>query len=105
MQRKGKVVPKALAAAREAHDKFLRKLGIDPDKTPKLRGAVPPLMEKAYEPPPFPVPTSDAVPGSGTARRAIPTLNGEAGIAQVYHKGPLMVVSDFKDLKGSKRRD
>jgi hypothetical protein len=50
-------------------------------------------------------PTSDAVPGPAAKRRANKRRH-DAGdlVAQVYHKGPVMVVSDPADLIGSKRR-
>ena len=93
------------AAALEAHAKFLRKHGIDPDCKPKLRGAVASPLEAVHEYRAPTVPTSDRIPGVGPSMKQPPRLQSNLGIAQVYHKGPLMVVSNFNDLQGSRRRD
>lgn len=92
-----------MLAAQKAHDKFLRKVGVDPTKKPKLRGAVSnPLHASAGKRDVHLVPTSDSIPGNGVARKANPDC--ALPVAQVYHKGPLMVVTDMKSLDGSKRR-
>lgn len=102
--RKKRAVSKRLAAALAAHDKFLRSVGVDPASKPKLRGAVASPLASAGAARPEPtVKASDKVPGSGTARKPRPMT--DLPIAQVYHKGPLMVVSNMSDLSGSKRRN
>ncbi len=98
------VISKKLAAANAAHDKFLRKMGVDPAKKPTLRGAVPHPLESAsgnrqqsdYR-------LSDSVPGNGSRMKNKPRSN--LPVAQVYHKGPIMVVTDMSTLDGSKRRN
>jgi len=94
---------KKLLAAQAAHDKFLRSHGIDPSRKPTLRGVVKnDLVVSGNNRVTNLPPTSDKVPGSGVAQR--PTPRCDLPIAQVYHKGPLMVVTDIKTLEGSKRR-
>jgi len=95
---------KRMQAVQAAHDKFLRGLGIDPTSKPLLRGAVVnPLDASSRSAPSEPrVPLSNDIPGSGTARKPMPHCN--LPVAQTYHKGPLMVVTDMQQLEGSKRR-
>jgi hypothetical protein len=93
---------KKLLAAKAAHDKFLRSHGIDPDRKPTLRGVVKnDLVVTGNNRVTAMPPTSDKIPASGPVRK---TFVCDLPIAQVYHKGPLMVVTDMKTLDGSKRR-
>lgn len=95
---------KKMQAALADHAKFLRKLGVDPDRKPQLRGAVDnPLHAAGGERTKPHVATSDLVPGSGHVRKANPVC--QLPVAQVYHKGPVMVVTDMSELDGSKRRN
>lgn len=99
-----KKTSKRLAAAQEAHDKFLRSKGIDPSRPPTLRGAV---AEPHAPPQPRtqPLPdTSDTIPGHGPARAPRGDNAGKV-IGQPYHKGPLMVLGGKSDLATNKRRD
>lgn len=93
----------ALRKAKADHEKFLTRLGVN-TKKPKLSGVVAdPLAATGLQRDACQAPTSDHIPTSGTARKANPRV--DLPIAQVYHKGPLMVVTDMKHLAGSKRRD
>ncbi len=105
MSRKRKPPTNAKAAAKAAHEKFLRKHGIDPSRKPRLRGAVASPLDVKPERQAPTVPTSDRIPGAGPQDRRPQKPKTHFGIAQVYHKGPLMVVTNFADLEGSKRRD
>lgn len=102
MKRK-RPVSKKKQLALASHERFMRGMGIDTTKKPLLRGAVvnPLHAESGARDEPR-VSTSDKVPGNGSARRANPVL--ALPVAQVYHKGPIMVVTDPSTLDGSKRR-
>ena len=103
MKRK-KVISKRMQAALLAHDKMLRKHGIDPAKKPELRGAVDnPLHASTGKREQSQYTLSDTVPASGNRAKAKPVC--DLPIAQVYHKGPIMVVTDMRTLEGSKRRN
>jgi hypothetical protein len=93
---------KKLLAAQAAHDKFLRSYGIDPSRKPTLRGVVKnDLVVLGNNRVTAIPPTSDRIPAHGPTRQV---FTCDLPIAQPYHKGPLMVVTNFKDLEGSKRR-
>jgi hypothetical protein len=93
---------KKLLAAQAAHDKLLRSYGIDTSRKPTLRGVVKnDLVVSGNNRVTNSVPTSDRIPAHGPTRK---TFTCDLPVAQVYHKGPLMVVTDMKTLEGSKRR-
>lgn len=92
----------SLRAAKAAHDKFLRKMGIDPDRKPtRIQTAPDPLTADRHKTKQVLPPLSDSV-GNGFKRK--PSAKCDLPIAQVYHKGPIMVVTDMSSLEGSKRR-
>lgn len=92
-----------LAKARAAHDKFLRSVGVDPSKKPSLSGYVDnPLTASTGKRDTSGVSTSDKIPAGGFRRKE--NAPCDLPVAQVYHKGPLMVVTDMSTLNGSKRR-
>jgi hypothetical protein len=94
---------KSLREARAAHDAFLRSKGIDPDRKSKHVGIPPdPLNAERHAVKQELPPLSNKV-GNGFARKQV--FFADLPIAQTYHKGPLMVVTDMSTLKGSKRRD
>ena len=104
MPRRSRKLPdtKSLRDARAAHDKFLRSVGIDPDRKPRKPCAVAdPLSAERHVTKQVLPPTSDKV-GNGFKRKQSGSI--DLPIAQTYHKGPLMVVTDMDSLKGSKRR-
>lgn len=93
----------SLRAAKAAHDKFLRKMGIDPDRKPtRLRVAPDPLNANRHVTKQVLPPTSDKV-GNGYKRKSNPSC--VLPVAQTWNKGPIMVVTNYKDLEGSRRRD
>jgi hypothetical protein len=103
MARKAKrVISKKMQAALSAHDKFLRSVGFDPSRKVRLGGVIKnDLVVSGNNRVTNNIPTSDRIPAHGPTRK---TFTCDLPIAQVYHKGPLMVVTDMKTLEGSKRR-
>lgn len=91
---------KALREAKAEYDEYLRKLGFDPSKKPQVKKKGLWKPEKSND---RGVPASDRVPGNGT-RKDRETPETGLMVAQVYAKGPLMVVGSAKELVGSKRR-
>lgn len=103
-KRKRVTTNKRLLAAQAEHDKFLRKHGVDPSRKPQLRGVVTnDLVVSGNNCVTAVPPTSDRIPANGPAKRFVPKC--DLPVAQVYHKGPIMVVTDMKTLEGSKRRN
>lgn len=106
----------SLRDAKLYYDEYLRKLGFDPEKKPEIKGRGTWAPDKRMTPKEK---TSDQVPGNG-GRRTL-EMDVQSGkesadtwkaiqekksrVAQVYNKGPFMLVSDSKELKGSRRRD
>jgi hypothetical protein len=97
MPKRKRKVSARLQAARDAHDKFLRKHGI---------GSPKPL--KGHDIPSYKVEgnakLTNEVPGSGTPVGTGRHSNHGLVIGQPYHKGPLMVIQSKDDLKSNKRR-
>ena len=104
-KRKKKVVSKKEQLSILEHEKFLKKMGVDPNykrvapplKTERPQKSVPPLeIEKPdvskWEP--------------CTVKKAKPTLDSSVIIGQAYNKGNLVVLSksDSKDASTGKRR-
>lgn len=99
--------PGASAPVRQAHDAWLRSMGIDPAAPTRKRKGTPARMADITGPrtgrDPVTVPTSDAIPAPAGKRR-VHAVTSACLIAQPYHKGPLMVVQSDADLVGSRRR-
>ena len=107
-----------LKQAEKEHEKFLKSMGIDPTKKPKLNGAVE-LPNSGIERPAKSINTSDAIPSSGIAKDDVAMMRHKGiesdetikaiedrskRIAPAYNKGPLQYVSDLNDLKTNQRR-
>jgi hypothetical protein len=93
---------KRFRRAKESHDKFLKSMGIDTTKKPKVRpNTDDPLDGKRHVIKQNLPPLSNGV---GNGLKIKPAAQCDLPVAQVYHKGPLMVVTDMKSLEGSKRR-
>lgn len=116
-------MPKAKISAKDAshakHNAFLRRLGIDPTKRPRLCGAQPDVLSaKPHVRRPEAPATSDSIPGNGTRRdmqvevhagretaaTAAKTAAYGLRVAQLYPKGPYGLVSDPDHLKSNVRR-
>ena len=113
-------MPKSKISAKDAsrakHNAFLRRLGIDPTKRPRLCGAQPDVLTaKPHVRRPDAPATSDIIPGNGTRRdmqvevqagreTAAKTAAYGLRVAQLYPKGPYGLVSDPDHLKSNVRR-
>ena len=100
-RRKKKTVTKSMQSAIIEHEKYLRKMGIDPEykrtptplKTERLSKQLPSRNIKDYE---WRIQT----------KRVVKEYNGKAVIGQAYNKGNLVVLSstEAKDGATGKRR-